>query len=58
MATNYAKWCGKQIKNQISVSANIYSQREYDLTIEALKNQFELSDDYFKNAEKSSISKN
>ena len=34
MATNYAKWCAKQLKNQTSVSANIYSQREFDLTME------------------------
>ena len=44
MATNYAKWCAKQLKNQTSVSVNIYSQREFDLTMEWLKQQFELQD--------------
>jgi hypothetical protein len=34
MAANYAKWCAKQIKNQTSVSINIYSEREYDLTMD------------------------
>jgi hypothetical protein len=34
MAANYAKWCAKQIKNQTTVKANIYSKKEYELTIE------------------------
>ena len=45
MAANYAKRCAKQIKNQISVTANVYSEVEYNLTIEGLKQQFELSDE-------------
>ena len=44
MAANYAKWWAKQLKNQTSVSVNIYSQREFDLTMEWLKQQFELQD--------------
>jgi hypothetical protein len=34
MAANYAKWCAKQIKNQIAVKINIYSRKEYELTID------------------------
>jgi hypothetical protein len=40
MAANYAKWCAKQIKNQTAVKFNVYSQKEYELTIDGLKNQF------------------
>lgn len=45
MAINYAKRCAKQNKNGISVTANIYSELEYKLTIEWIKKQFELSDE-------------
>jgi hypothetical protein len=58
MAANYAKWCGKQLKNQTSVKVNIYSRKEYELTIDALKDQFELNDEDITKAEKSSFSKN
>jgi hypothetical protein len=34
MATNYAKWCAKQIKNQIAIKINVYSRKEYELTID------------------------
>ena len=57
MATNYAKWSAKQIKNQTSLLINVYSQKEYDFTIEWLKNQFNLNDEDFVNAKKSNISK-
>jgi predicted DNA-binding transcriptional regulator YafY len=33
MANNYAKWCAKQLKNKASLSINIYSKKEYELTI-------------------------
>ena len=58
MAANYAKWCAKQLKNQTSVSVNVYSQREYNLTINWLKQQFELEDSDITKAEQSTISKN
>ena len=57
MASNYAKRCAKQLKNSTSVVANIYSEKEYELTLEWIKKQFELSDENVKNAEKSTISK-
>ncbi len=57
MATNYAKWCAKQIKNQTSITANIYSEIEYKLTIEWLKNQFELSDEEISQAEIKALQK-
>jgi hypothetical protein len=34
MAANYAKWCAKQIKNQAAVKINVYSKKEYELTID------------------------
>jgi hypothetical protein len=40
MATNYAKRCAKQLKNQTAVKINVYSRKEYELTIDGLKNQF------------------
>ena len=57
MATNYAKWCAKQLKNQSTLSINIYSEKEYDLTIEWLKQQFNLEDSDINNAQSSTILK-
>ena len=57
MATNYAKWCAKQIKNQTTLKVNIYSQKEYELTINWLRNQFWLENEDIIKAKKSSISK-
>jgi len=57
MATNYAKWCAKQIKNQTAVKINVYSKKEYELTIDWLKNQFWLENEDIAKAEKSSVTK-
>ena len=57
MADNYAKWCAKQIKNQTAIKINVYSRKEYELTIDGLKNQFWLWNEDIISAEKSSISK-
>ena len=57
MATNYAKRCAKQLKNKIAIQANIYSQREYELTLQWIKEQFELSDEDIKAAQNWGISK-
>ena len=57
MATNYAKRCAKQLKNKIAIQANIYSQREYELTLQWIKKQFELSDEDIKAAQNWGISK-
>jgi len=58
IATNYAKWCKKQLKNQISLQINIYSKKEYELTINWLKNEFSLENEDISKAEKSNFTKN
>ena len=58
MANNYAKWCAKQLKNKASLSINIYSKKEYELTINWLKNEFGLNAEDIINAEKSNLNKN
>lgn len=44
MATNYAKRCKKQTSAWNTVKANIYSELEFDLTIEGLKEILSLND--------------
>ncbi len=58
MATNYAKWCAKQLKNQTALRINVYSKKEYDLTINAIKDYLELDDNDISKAEKELIIKN
>ena len=58
MAINYAKRCSKQLKNQTSLQINIYSKKEYELTIDWLKKQFEINDEDISKAEKNNISTN
>ena len=58
MANNYSKWCAKQLKNKASLSINIYSKKEYELTINWLKNEFGLNAEDIINAEKSNLNKN
>lgn len=52
LADNYSKWIGKITKKGNSVGAYIYSESEYDLTIEGLKRVFDVSDDVVRSAEK------
>jgi hypothetical protein len=34
MSMNYAKWCAKQLKNKVALKINVYSRKEYELTID------------------------
>ena len=58
MAANYAKWCAKQLKNQIALRINVYSKKEYELTINAIKDCLGLDDNDISKAEKELIIKN
>ena len=58
MSMNYAKWCAKQLKNKVALKINVYSRKEYELTIDWLKDQFEFSNEDIIKAEQSVLTKN
>ncbi|MFZ2151425.1 MAG: preprotein translocase subunit SecA [Candidatus Absconditicoccaceae bacterium] len=45
VADNYAKWIKKQIKSEKNVVINIFSQDEFELTMEGLKKDWNLNDE-------------
>lgn len=51
LAVNYAKWIRKIIKDKKAASALIFSNPEYELTIDALKNEFQLTDEQIRKIE-------
>jgi len=55
LANNYAKRIKKQLQNWNNVSAVVYSNIEFELTLDWIKNIFELDDQQIRQAEKSSI---
>ncbi len=52
LAQNYAKWISSQIKQWKGVSGVVYSQKEFELTIDALREQFGFKEDDIIKAEK------
>ncbi len=52
LAQNYAKWILQQIKNGKWVSAVVYSQKEFELTLDGLKKELGLNEDMIIKAEK------
>ena len=56
LAIGYANRVQMKLKAGTSVSWVVYSEKEFDLTIEALKTAFELTDEQVRQAEKPAIS--
>lgn len=52
LAENYANYIKKQLKNQTWVSAFIYSSLEFELTIDAIKRIFNLTEEQILDAQK------
>ena len=55
LADNYAKWIKKQVfssKQSVSVSAVVYSQREYELTMDWLMHVWNLTEEQIRTIEK------
>ncbi len=58
IATNYARWIKDKLKHNEGVSAVVYSWIEYDLTIQAIMQECELSEEDINQAVKSGVIKN
>ncbi|MCX6825282.1 MAG: preprotein translocase subunit SecA [candidate division SR1 bacterium] len=57
LADNYAKWIKKQIlSDKKGISVDIYSQIEYELTMEGMKREFGISDELIRQAEQDRVS--
>ncbi|MCF7835279.1 preprotein translocase subunit SecA [Candidatus Gracilibacteria bacterium] len=55
IAENYAKWIKKQLKSEKSVVINIFSDTEFELTIEGLKKEWKLNDETIREMESKEI---
>lgn len=52
IASNYAKWIKKQLSKDLWTSAIIYSNKEFEIVIEELKNELDITDEQIRQAEK------
>lgn len=55
LADNYAKWIKKQITDKKWISADIYSSIEYELTMDGMKRELGMSDEFIRKAEQDRV---
>ncbi len=58
VAQNYAQWMHRMVKEKKAVSATIYSSREFELTIDAMAKEFNISNDQIRTAEQKKLAFN
>lgn len=55
VAQNYAQWMHRMLKEKNSVSATLYSSREFELTIDAMEKEFGISNEQIRTAEQKKL---